>query len=216
MEGCVVRKEGHTKAIFVFGRFQPPTVGHAIVIDAISQMVKEQNADGYIFVSSSQDDIKNPLTVEEKTQVLVKQHIGKNVTFVDTTLCKCRTIFSILNALKEAGYTELTFLVGSDRVDDFKKMIKKYDTDVTVMSVGDERDVDESNDPSSVSGTRLRALARSQNLKEFSKFVKLGSMTNENVRTLLNQTRSGLCGGYKARQRRGTARRKTRKHRKTI
>jgi hypothetical protein len=201
MEGCVVRKDNHRKAIFVFGRFQPPTIGHAIVIDAISQMASDQEADGYIFVSSSQDAIKNPLTVEQKLQVLLKQHVGKPITFVDTTLCKCRTIFSILNALKEEGYTELTFLVGSDRVQEFQSLIGKYHPDVTVASVGDERDVDESNDPSTVSGTRLRALARRKDLKEFSKFVKLGSMTNTNVRTLLNQTRSGLRGGYKAKYR---------------
>jgi len=213
----VVRTEDRRKAIFAFGRFQPPTVGHAVLIDAISQLAFDQNADGYVFVSSSQDDVKNPLTIEQKIQVLLKQHVGKNVTFVDTTLCKCRTIFSIINALKEEGYTELTFLVGSDRVEEFQSMLAKYHSDIRVMSIGDERDTDESNDPSTVSGTRLRELARRQNLKEFSKFVKLGSMTNTNVRTLLNQTRSALRSDYKS-KRRGN-KRKTRttlkKHLKT-
>jgi len=212
MEGCVIRNQDHRKAIFVFGRFQPPTVGHAIVIDAISKMASEQDADGYVFVSSSYDTVKNPLTVEEKIQVLLKQHAGKQVTFVDTTLCKCRTIFSIINSIKEAGYTELTFLVGSDRVEDFQSTIGKYHPDVIVASVGQERNTNESNDPSSVSGTRLRGLAKKENIKEFSKFVKFGSMTNTNVRTLLNQTRSGLRGGYKTKKRK--TRKTVKKHRK--
>jgi phosphopantetheine adenylyltransferase len=201
MEGGIVRKKYHTKVIFAFGRFQPPTVGHAVIIDAISQMASDQDADGYIFVSSSQDYIKNPLSVEQKIKVLVKQHTGKPITFVDTTLYKCRTIFLIIDALKEKGYNDLTFIVGSDRVNDFQSTIGKYHPNVVVTSVGDQRNTDESNDPSSVSGTRLRRLAKKENINEFSKFVKFGSMTNSNVRTLFNQTRSGLRGGYKSNKR---------------
>jgi phosphopantetheine adenylyltransferase len=201
MEGCVIQKEGHTKAFFVFGRFQPPTIGHAVIIDAISQLASEEDADGYVFVSSSKDSKKNPLSVEQKIQTLLKQHAGKYVTFVDTTLCNCKGIFPVINALKRAGYTDLTFIVGSDRVDEFKKTLENYHPDIVVASVGDTRDSDESNDPSSVSGTRLRELAKRKNLKEFSKFVKVGSMTNENVTTLMENVQAGMKGGNRTRRR---------------
>jgi len=213
MEGCVVQKEGHTKAFFVFGRFQPPTVGHAVIIDAISRLASEEDADGYVFVSSSKDSKKNPLSVEQKIQTLLKQHAGKHVTFVDTMLCNCKGIFPVIHALKGAGYTDLTFIVGSDRVDEFKKTLENYHPDIVITSVGYERDTDESNDPSSVSGTRLRELAKRKNLKEFSKFVKLGSMTNENVTSLMKQVQEGMKGGNRTRRRRN--RRRSRRNLKT-
>jgi len=201
MEGGVERKDDHTKAFFVFGRFQPPTIGHAVIIDEISDMASKEDADGYVFVSSSKDSKKNPLSVEQKIQTLLKQHAGKNVTFVDTTLYGCKGIFPVITALKGAEYTDLTFIVGSDRVDEFKRTLKPYHPDVLVTSVGDIRDSDESNDPSSVSGTRLRELAKRKNLKEFSKFVKLGSMTNENVTTLMENVQAGMKGGNRTRRR---------------
>jgi hypothetical protein len=215
MEGSVIQKNGHTKAIFLFGRFQPPTVGHAVIIDAISEMATKENADGYVFVSSTQDKLKNPLSIEEKIYFLERMHSGKNLTFVNTTLCQCKTIFSIISKLKNAGYSQLTFVVGSDRIEEFSKMIGKYHPDIEVLSIGDERiDNDASNTISSVSGTRLRKHARNKNTESFSKFVKMGRMTNNDVTRLMNNVSSGLRGGERN-SRKNTQRKQSRKRRQT-
>jgi len=64
----------HPKVIFTFGRFQPPTIGHKVLIDKIAELAmangqanSEANANGeakadakadaYVFVSSKQNDM---------------------------------------------------------------------------------------------------------------------------------------------------------------
>jgi len=217
MEGCVVRKKNHTKAIFVFGRFQPPTIGHSVIINEISEQASRKDADGYVFVSSSQDRIKNPLTIRQKLNVLLRMYPDKNVTFVDTTLCNCKQLFSIVDLLKDAGYTELTFIVGSDRVIEFQTTLAKYHPDIHVTSIGDTRiDDDASNSLSSVSGTRLRGYALSGNKGQFEKYVKMGNMTTSNVTTLMKQIQNGMKGGKRnTRKSRVSRTRSTRRNLKT-
>lgn len=64
----------HPKVIFTFGRFQPPTIGHKVLIDKIAAMAMananekasektnanaqaDAQADAYVFVSSKQNDM---------------------------------------------------------------------------------------------------------------------------------------------------------------
>jgi len=94
-------------------------------------------------------------------------------------------------------------------------MIGKYHPDIEVLSIGDERiDNDESNTISSVSGTRLRKHARNKNTESFSKFVKMGRMTNNDVTRLMNNVSSGLRGGGRS-SRKNTQRKQSRKRRQT-
>jgi FAD synthase len=39
------------KAVFTFGRFNPPTMGHAKLIEAVEKIAKDTNADPYVFLS---------------------------------------------------------------------------------------------------------------------------------------------------------------------
>lgn len=63
----------HPKVIFTFGRFQPPTIGHKVLIDKIAELASplalafsekanektnaDAQADAYVFVSSKQNDM---------------------------------------------------------------------------------------------------------------------------------------------------------------
>jgi nicotinamide mononucleotide adenylyltransferase len=62
-------------AVFTFGRFQPPTIGHARLIKAILERAKELKADPYIFVSASLNDreklLKN-INKESRTTTIPK------------------------------------------------------------------------------------------------------------------------------------------------
>ena len=51
-----------------------------------------------------------------------------------------------------------------------------------------------------------------KNMKEFSKFVKLGSMTNDNTASLMNQVQEGMKGGNRTRRR---SKRRSRRNLKT-
>lgn len=121
------RKDGHTKAFFTFGRFQPPTIGHKVLIDEVTELARKKGGDAYIFVSSKQNELmkyvkskrylemrkgnyfestdanENPLSVTDKVKYLKKQHPFTGAEFVNTTDCNCRNVLAIVRALYEAG-----------------------------------------------------------------------------------------------------------------
>lgn len=51
--------------VFSFGRFQPPTIGHQLLVQKVISETKRKNADGVIFLSSTTDNKNNPLPPKE-------------------------------------------------------------------------------------------------------------------------------------------------------
>ncbi len=45
-------------AVYCFGRFQPPTIGHAKVFDAVARAARTYKADAYMFASQSHKKTK--------------------------------------------------------------------------------------------------------------------------------------------------------------
>lgn len=202
------------KAVFTFGRFQPPTKGHGVLIKEVARIAEVNGADGFVFVSSSINkpkyfsskkyyemlqsgdfkstkDNENPLDVATKIEYLLKMYPDTNVTFVNTTTNECTTLPSILRKLEEAGYTDIQMVVGSDRVNTFSKVVP-----IPVLAAGETRNLlgEASSNLKSVSGTKMRTAAVKENIETFSKGVKQGNMTNKNVEDLMKKIRSGL--GY--------------------
>ena len=66
-------REGTLKtAVFTFGRFNPPTVGHEVLVNKIETVAKRNRADAFVFLSSSQDSKKNPLDYKNKVKWMKK------------------------------------------------------------------------------------------------------------------------------------------------
>ena len=111
------------KAIIVtFGRFQPPTTGHTLLIERVLTEARNQNAEHSIHASQSQDPKKNPLPWKEKIQYMKKMFPKANIS----TDQEAKTIFVVLKKLDTIGYQDVTLIVGSDRVSEFKSQISKY------------------------------------------------------------------------------------------
>lgn len=209
----------HPNVLFTFGRFQPPTIGHKVLIDFIKSRLGE--TDGYVFVSSSLNKTRvpkdvftsskqneNPLSVDDKVFYLKKMYPESTVKFINTTECDCTTIFKIIDKLKSAGYTGITMAVGSDRVESFQKILRGVG--VNVIPAGEARVVNASNSTKAMSGTKMREAAVAGNIEAFKKGVLIGSMTDVDAMNLLNLVRQGL--GYERIVLGGS--RKTRKYRK--
>lgn len=144
-----MEKSGDT-AVFTFGRLNPPTTGHGKLIDAMArEQKKNAGAKMHVFVSHSQDAKKNPLDYKRKVAYIKKMFpkYAKNVT-TDSS----RNIFEVLVSLYNKGYASIIMVVGSDRVDEFEKLINEYNgvksrhgyygfDNVEVVSAG-ERDPD--------------------------------------------------------------------------
>ena len=197
-------------AYFTFGRFQPPTLGHGLLIGELAAAAESADADAYVFVSSTQDKKKNPLTVFQKVAWLQRMFPTINARFINTTTCLkgyaseakagCRTIFAIVDALRSAGYESVNMFVGSDRVGDFSTLLGK--AGVEVVGIGAERG-------NGISGTKMRAAAAVGDLAGFAAGTGLPEAA---ARELMSQVQVGMAGGV----RRRTYKKCSRLRRKTL
>jgi len=106
---------------FTFGRFNPITWGHEIVINRV---IKEAGSRGIpmVFTSQSRDKLKNPLSYKDKLKFLKK--FFRKAEIMNRPDIK--TAFQVLEWLTKEGYKDVTFVVGGDRVDEFRKSMTKY------------------------------------------------------------------------------------------
>jgi len=157
------------KVVFAFGRFQPPTIGHALLVEKTQSIASDIGADHVIYVSKTCDSKKNPLTIEQKMKYL-------SLMFPYTNFAACnneiRTFVETAKYLNNR-YDELIMVAGSDRVAVFDKILQDCNgkdfnyRSIRVVSSG-IRDDDE-NSASGMSGTKMRALAMAN---EFDKFYR--------------------------------------------
>ena len=105
-------------AVFTFGRFNPPTTGHAKLVDKLKK--ESRGDDVLLFTSHSNDKQKNPLNHRDKIKYL-RNFFGKIVADVNA-----RTVFEIATELHKKKYTRIKMVVGSDRVREFDTLLNKY------------------------------------------------------------------------------------------
>ena len=111
-------------AVFSFGRFNPPTTGHAKLAERLSKVARTAGGDPMIFTSHSNDKKKNPLPHKVKVKYL-RKFFGKKIGVPDVS---ARTVFDIATALYNQGYRDIYMVVGSDRIREFDTLLKKYNS----------------------------------------------------------------------------------------
>jgi len=105
---------------FCFGRMNPPTIGHKQVLDTM----KSQGGDMKVFVSQTQDKKKNPLDYVTKIGFIKEMFTEyANDVVEDSSL---NTVVKVASHLYDQGYTAATFVAGSDRLEDMKKLLEAY------------------------------------------------------------------------------------------
>jgi phosphopantetheine adenylyltransferase len=148
------------KIVFAWGRFNPPTTGHGVVMDRVAQEASARSADYAIFASKTVDAKKNPLPFKAKINFL-KQAFPKHSKNVSVNP-RLRTVFDVMSFL-DKKYAEVCLVVGSDRVADLNKILTRYngrDYDfekLEVVSAG-ERDP-EAEGVSGMSASKMRQAA---------------------------------------------------------
>jgi len=114
------------KVAYTVGRFQPPTIGHKALIQAVKDAAGA-GGQAYVFVSSTMSPKgKNPLTSAQKMPIL-KHMFPAGVTFVDTQECKDKgepcggALAAFYYLMNEKGHKreDITLVVGDDRKPDF-------------------------------------------------------------------------------------------------
>jgi|TARA_B100001971_G_scaffold191372_1_gene194839 hypothetical protein len=161
-------REGKEKtAVFSFGRMNPPTSGHGKLIKKVMSVAKKEKGVPMIYPSNTEDNKKNPLTY--KTKVKVLQDVFGDIVNTTTDI---RTPFDVLGYLDNQKFSKVVFVVGSDRVAEFKKNMSKFvDSDLdnikdfSVVSAGD-RDPD-AEGIKGISGSKMREYVKKDKFKKF-------------------------------------------------
>jgi len=178
-------------AVFTFGRFNPPTTGHAKLVDKLKK--ESKGDDVLLFTSHSNDKQKNPLNHRDKIKYL-RNFFGKIVADVNA-----RTVFEIATELHKKKYTRIKMVVGSDRIREFDTLLNKYNgvkarhgfykfDEINIVSAG-ERDPD-ADDVSGMSASKLRGYAEAGDFDNF----KQGVPTKNKglIQKLYNDIRKGM------------------------
>jgi len=170
-------------AVFTFGRFNPPTIGHARLVD----MIKRQPGKPYVFLSHTQKPKTDPLSYGQKLTYA-------KTSFPDVTIgdYEVKTVIQALQKLESLGYSNVIMIVGSDRVDQFKEFVPKYNgkdykfDSVKIISAG-ERDPD-SEGVEGMSASKMRKFAVDKDFENF----KTGVINKADAKKMYDEVRAGM------------------------
>ena len=178
-----LKEDGRATAVFAFGRFNPPTIGHQKLIELVQAQAKKVNGKGFIFLSHSQNAKRDPLSFDQKLaylQTLI------NDPDLEIGHSEANTVIKALQVFQAQGRTRVIMVAGSDRVMEFDKLLKQYNGKpdqkgnelynfdfVDVISAG-ERDPD-AEGVSGASASKAREFAQNDDFANFSKIVMGGT-----------------------------------------
>lgn len=178
---------------FTFGRFNPPTIGHEKLI----RTVASQGSDYKIFLSRSQDAVKNPLSPSDKLKYMTKmfKNYASHIMVMPTNM-----VLELATKIYDMGYRSLTMVVGSDRIEEFKSILNKYNDEknrhgyynfekINIVSAGD-RDPDEEG-VTGMSASKLREYVKKGDLKNFKRGVP-GNLSDKEIKELFFDIRKGM------------------------
>lgn len=177
------------KATITFGRMNPPTVGHEKLVDKVVAVARRKRSEPRVYLSHTQNARKDPLRYAQKIKNaraafgnIVKQSNIKNIV-------------GIMQSLEKEGIEEVTMVVGSDRVANFRTFLNKYNgkdfnfKKITVVSAG-TRDPDAAG-VAGMSASKMRQLAAAGKEKEFADGAPSGLSATQK-KTLYKDVRKGM------------------------
>tara|TARA_B100001287_G_scaffold49534_1_gene38588 strand:+ start:4977 stop:6158 length:1182 start_codon:yes stop_codon:yes gene_type:complete len=181
---------------FTWGRMNPPTIGHEKLLDVLSR--KAGNNPYFIYLTQSTDNKKNPVDYKQKVKIARKmfpKHARK--IMIDN---KIKSIFDLLVKLHNSGYKNISMVVGSDRVNEFGILLKKYNgkkgrhglynfRSINVISAGD-RDPD-AEGASGMSASKMRDAAKAGDFAKFGQGLPR-NYSNADAKQLFNAVRKGM------------------------
>ena len=192
----LIQESKDRHAVLAFGRLQPPTTGHEVLVNKVKEVAKQHNAEHHIVLSHSNDAKQNPLTPQQKVKHAKRFFPGTNITTSDK---EAPNFLTQASKLHKSGVTHLHMIAGSDRVPEYKKVLKKYNgthegalfnfKKIEVHSAG-QRDPD-AEGTTGMSGSKMRAHAQTGKFKEFKKGVP-GHVSDAHAKELYNDLRKGM------------------------
>ena len=193
----MTEEKGDT-AIFTFGRFNPPTLGHEKLVIAVANVARREGGEYFVYPSHSQDPKKNPLDQTTRVKYMKKMFPKHKENIITST---GKTALEIASELHDKKYTNLVMVVGSDRVKEFQSMLDRYNGDenkahgfydfdtIKVVSAG-ERDPD-AEGVSGMSASKMRQSAVEGDFKTFRSGIP-SSLNDKDTKKMFNDIRKGM------------------------
>lgn len=175
----------------VFGRFNPPTVGH----EKLLSMAKKASAGGdfKVYPSRSQDAKKNPLDPDMKISFMKKMFSDYEENIINDPDMK--NIFDVLTTANEDGYGNVNIVVGSDRQAEFENLAQKYNGQlyefdlIRVISAG-VRDAD-AEGVEGMSASKMRKAVMDDDFESFRRGTPK-KLDDGDTQALFNAVRQGM------------------------
>lgn len=143
------------------GRMNPPTKGHWILINELLETAHKFNVKAEFFIvdgeKSSLDKDKNPLTADQRIEILRKW-------FPEVRFDIVGSAFELFDVLEVQNKIPLAFIAGSDRVENYTKLVAYRELKTPVIGI-DRETVGED-----ISATKAREAAKA---KDWNMFVSL-------------------------------------------
>ena len=180
----------------VFGRFNPPTIGHEKLLKAAKKI--SSGGDLKIYPSRTQDGKKNPLDPDMKVSYMKKMFSDFSDNIVNDD--DMRTIFNVLTTASENGYSSVNIVVGADRQSEFEGLAQKYNgelynfEEIRVVSAG-ARDAD-AEGVEGMSASKMRKAVLDGDFESFRKGTPK-SLNDNQTQALFDAVASGLSGKKK-------------------
>lgn len=184
----------------LFGRMNPPTKGHEENVEGAKKLAQKQGADHLVVASHSVDAKKNPLTPDVKLKHLKRSFPGTNII---TSSKEKPTILHHASDAFNKGIQHLTVVAGSDRVDEYKRLLNHYNgkfadeagnplrhggynfKSIKVLSTGERKQ--------GISGTDMRNHATNNDFKSFQSNLSSSMQANpQHAKELFRDVRKGM------------------------
>ncbi len=175
----------------VFGRFNPPTVGHEKLLKSAKRI--SAGGDIKIYPSRSQDPKKNPLDPNTKVSYMKKMFPEFEENIINDE--EMKSIFNVLVTANEDGYTNVNIVVGSDRQAEFENLAQKYNGElynfdqIRVISAG-VRDAD-AEGVEGMSASKMRKAVMDDDFKSFRRGTPK-TLDDGETQALFNAVRQGM------------------------
>lgn len=185
--------------VMAFGRMNPPTTGHAKLVDKVHDLAKKHGAHHQVVLSGSHDKEKNPLDPETKVKHAKRFFPNTNIRAASKSE---PTLLHHAARLSKAGHDHLIMVAGSDRVPEYEKLLHRYNgkpdkkgnipfsfKKISVVSAG-HRDPD-AEGAEGMSASKMREHAKNKNFKEFRKGVP-NHVSHEHAKELFHDVRKSM------------------------
>ena len=182
--------DNNNTLVFAFGRFNPPTIGHAKLMSKVITEARSKRANHIVFASASTDKRSNPLDVDTKVKFMKKMFPKNNIKAAGGDQ---RTFMEVLKSYDKI-YGNIVMVAGSDRTSEFQRIANKYNgqdynyKSIKLSSSG-ERDPD-AEGVSGMSASKMRAMAKSNDYSSFKKGVT--NLTDSDTRSLFSAVKKGM------------------------